>query len=83
MQIWKRLISGNGISLDSQTFENHFQLSAFQNPAYLYNIIGLQRYMSANVVLKEHEQIMKLRFLLAASDDRLDSFTIIVLQKFI
>ena len=42
LQNWKRPISGNGISLYS-----HTQLSTFSNPAYLYKIIGLQRYRSS------------------------------------
>ena len=64
-------------------FEDHFQLSTFPNPTCLYKILGLQRYQAAIDALKEHEEIMKSRFLSTASDDRLDSLMIIALHKYI
>ena len=63
-------------------FEDHLQLSTFQNPTCLYNYLGLQRYKSAIVELKEHEEIMKSRFLSTANDDRLESLMITALHKY-
>ena len=40
-------------------------------------------FTALNVALKEHEEIMKSRFLSTASDDHLDSLVIIALHKYI
>ena len=85
LQIWKRVMSGNGISLDSQTLWRTFPVFNISEFYMFIQNSWLTKLPDAlkTDALKEHEKILKSRFLSTEGGDHLDSLVIFALHKYI